>query len=268
MTQANSLEEALRRALAAYEKTEAELKASEARNRAHSLFVANLLHDLRTPLNAVIGYAELVENAAFGPHIHPKYGECGKDIADAGRLALGLAAKLVELERNEADPNVVRSAAVPVDVAAEIRVVMRLVAEQARKAGVKLQESIAPDLPTIMSDPDMIRRILINLIGNAVKFSPSGGRVTVSANPDIGRGILVMVISDTGRGIASEDLARIMKPFSGSPSATGGMGGFGLGLPLVKQLTDALGGKIELKSRPGLGTAVTVQLPFVRQPSD
>jgi len=266
MTPANNLEDALRRALVAHEKTDAELKASEARNRAHSLFVANLLHDLRTPLNAVIGYAEIVQSAAFGAHSHPKYAECGKDIAEAGRLALGLAAKLVEIERNEADPNASRPAAVPVDVADEIRVVMRLVGEQARKGGVKLQESIAPDLPIIMSDPDQIRRILINLVGNAVKFSPVGGRVTVSANPDIGRGILVMVISDTGRGIAPEELARIMKPFSGSPSGAGGLGGFGLGLPLVKQLADLLGGKIELKSRPGLGTSITVELPLVRPP--
>lgn len=263
MSASKSLEVALRQALAAHEKTAAELRASEARLKAHALFVANVLHDLRTPLNAVIGYAELVEKATFGPHAQAKYQECGKDIGEAGRIALGLANRLVELEKNEANPNFSRPALSAVDIAAEIGAVIRLVSEQARKSGVNLQQSVAADLPTIMSDPEMVRRVLINLVTNAVKFTPRGGRVTVSAKPDVQRGVLVMVISDTGRGIAAEDLANIMKPFAqAGGSGANGLGGFGLGLPLVKQLVDALGGGIELRSREGVGTAVTIQLPF------
>lgn len=263
MNAPRSLEEALRQALAAHERTAAELRASEARLKSHALFVANVLHDLRTPLNAVIGFAELVEKSAFGPHSQIKYQVCGKDIAEAGRIALGLANRLVEIERNKANPNATRPSLTPVNVGEEIGAVIRLVSEQARKAGVNLQQSVAPGLPTIMSDPEMIRRVLINLASNAVKFTPRGGRVTISAKPDVQRGVLVMVISDTGRGIAPEDLANIMKPFGASSGPSGaGLGGFGLGLPLVKQLVDALGGSIEFRSREGVGTAVTIELPF------
>ena len=231
-------------------------------NRAKSRFLANISHDLRTPLNSILGFSDMVVNEVMGPCSPAKYREYAGDIHSSGILLLELVNDLLDLEKIEAGqakPN--RQA---VDVAAIMAETVDMVAEQAEKAELRISVSPLQSLPVLWGDPTMVKRIFLNLLSNAVKFTPPGGDIAISGRLDPDGGLLLQV-RDTGIGIAAENTERVFEPFTrvnGDPNVA--HEGTGLGLALVKSMAGLHGGTVELESELGVGTTVTVRFPETR----
>lgn len=228
------------------------------RNSAEVL--AGATHELRTPLHAIIGFSELIRDAAHGPHTDPRYGEYAGDIHQAATHMLALVDGTLDLARAEAgaDQLDIRE----IDIGRTVQDSARMLRQLAEGTGVTLDIKV-PDTPLrIRTDPEKVRQIVLNLASNAIKFTPNGGRVTVEvAGLDDG-GAVILVIRDTGIGIANQDLETAMKPFGQvrrpdrpHPKGTG------LGLPLTRRFVEMLGGILEIASAPGQGTVVSVRLP-------
>jgi len=240
------------------------LKRSEAEGRDRMAFLATINHELRTPINAILGFAELMKNEKMGP-VGERYKEAVGFIHDGAAHLLRLVNDLLNLASTESSD--FRLTLAPVDVGATVRNSVTLLAEDARRAGVDLQIDISPDLPIIETDETRLKQIVINLASNAIKFTPSGGRVTVKAKPDPTSGVMILAISDTGVGISTEQMLEVLKPFGRvrqikAPPAVAKQQGAGLGLPITKRLTELLGGTLEIQSREGVGTMMTVRLPM------
>jgi signal transduction histidine kinase len=236
-------------------------RADEA-NRAKSLMLANVSHDLRTPLNAIIGFSDLMQRELLGPLGHTRYIGYAQDIKNSGELLLKIVNNLLDLSKVESGQQKLQEEVV--EIGALFDDCRHMLEEQVTQAGLKLQVSLARDLPAAKADPRAIQRIVLNLMSNAIKFTRPGGTVTVSAWTDPDDHIALRV-SDSGIGIAQEDLAHLFLPFSRGASALKANGdGTGLGLSIVKSLAELHGGTVEMKSTPGSGTTVTVHLPASR----
>ncbi|MFN9163635.1 MAG: ATP-binding protein [Alphaproteobacteria bacterium] len=226
-----------------------------------SMFLANMSHELRTPLNSVVGFAQLLKDrpeiAAQPGRVH-EYAEC---IHSSGTHLLELINQILDLSRANAGGMSLNETRVDVgDTAIEIT---RLLSPQAAQAKVGLHVHAAPRQHVIRGDDLRIRQILTNLVANAVKFTPAGGRVDVSVGRD-GSG-LVLEVRDTGFGIAMQDIGRVFEPFV---QADGAMSrrhqGTGLGLAITRRLVELHGGAISVKSAPGEGSVFTVRFPVER----
>jgi signal transduction histidine kinase len=241
-----------------------DLRNVEIKTQDKLAFFASVNHELRTPLNAISGFAEMLKEQVFGPLGDMKYAEYARDIHDAASYLRRLINDVLELSRTESTE--FRLDIKPVDPAEAVRSSLVMVEDQARRANVKLVVDIAPDLPVIRTDEDRLKQIVLNLTTNAIKFTPAGGKVTVRVKKDGGEGILILAVSDTGVGIAPEDMTLVMKPFGQvrhirSKTAENDAGS-GLGLPITKRLAELMGGSFEIKSQPGAGTTVTIRLPL------
>ena len=237
------------------------LMAEHAAHLAKSLYLANMSHELRTPLNAIIGFADLMRLELAGPLGSPKYAEYLGDIHETATHLLDLINDVLDLSRIEAGRLELNEAAV--NVAAALACCNRLLRERARQAGVGLRFDAAPGLPDLHCDGAKLRQILLNLVTNAVKFTPRGGRVLVTAR--LTGGGMELAVADTGTGIAAKDIPRVLTPFVRAASACAAQAeGSGLGLPLAKRLVELHGGRLTLDSEPGKGTRVTVVLPPTR----
>ena len=235
------------------------LNAAEMANRAKSEFLANMTHELRTPLNAVIGFSEIIATEAMGPIGQPAYREYAHDIHDSGQMLLTLINDILDLSKIQAGKKELSEKLV--DVPRLIRSSLRLVAERADKGGVLLETEMEAELPPVRADDVALKQILNNLLTNAVKFTPNGGKVTCGARLETD-GSLALYVRDTGIGMRQEDMVTAMEPFR---QIEGGharnAGGVGLGLPLVLALARLHGGDARLESRLEVGTLVTVTLP-------
>ncbi|MBI3515538.1 MAG: two-component sensor histidine kinase [Proteobacteria bacterium] len=250
------------RQVAAHAHVEAELRRAkeeaESANIAKSEFLANVSHELRTPLNAVIGFSEVMRDALMGP-IDNRYREYAQDIHESGQHLLRLIGDVLDLSKIGAGRLELHDE--PVDLAQLVQACHRLLAERARDSKVALEVDIARDLPVLMADPVRLKQIVLNLMSNAVKFTPEGGRVTARAAPDADGGATI-TIADTGIGMTAQEIVVALEPFRQVDNAmTRRYEGSGLGLPLAKQLTELHGGKLELTSEPGVGTTTRVRLP-------
>jgi signal transduction histidine kinase len=246
---------------AAAAKTGSALEAAEAGNRAKSQFLAAMSHELRTPLNAVIGFADMIGTEPFGPLGSPRYREYIDHIRSSGTHLLRLINDVLEFSRAEAAELALEEG--EVDVAGEIRSALHGLATQAGQAGLALHEEIAPDLPRLRGDARRVRKVLLNLLSNALKFTPAGGEVRIVAG--MRDGGIVVTVSDSGIGIAPEDVARAFESFAQIDSRLSRRyDGAGLGLPLARQFMVLHGGTIEIDSAPGRGTRATMVFPAAR----
>lgn len=225
-------------------------------------FAANLIHELRTPLTAIIGFAEMFQREVFGPLPHPKYHEYAKDIHDSGTHLLALVNEILELSK--ADFGKLELKEDWVDVEDAIWKSARMVAQRAQLTSVRLAVAVAPGLPKLYADERRLRQIVINLLTNAVKFTPPGGEVVISADCDAQNDLLISIL-DTGVGISQEDMSVAIAPFG--QIGTEGQDpsqGTGLGLPLTKRLLEAHGGTLEILSTVGQGTIIVARFPAHR----
>ncbi|MBM3547613.1 MAG: hypothetical protein FJX54_11720 [Alphaproteobacteria bacterium] len=238
------------------------LQQAETANAAKSSFLAQMSHELRTPLNAIIGFAELVHSQAFGPQASDRYRAYAGDILASGRHLLALVNDLLDISRIESGKFRIRPEEVDLD--ALVAAAIGMVSTSATKVGLTIEAKIPANLPKLDADRRAVMQILTNLLTNAVKFTPSGGHVLVSARLD-DDGSLALTVADTGVGISRDDLARVLQPFEQVESILArARGGAGLGLPISKGLMQLHGGTLEIAGRPGGGTIVTCRFPSSR----
>lgn len=240
---------------------QAALMAEDA-SSAKSKFLAIVSHELRTPLNAVIGFSDILRMETFGKLGDPHYREYADHINGAGRHLLAIISDILDASKIEAGALELEDEVF--EVVAAIESVRPLIADRAATSGVILSISLSPELPALRADRRRVAQILLNLISNAVKFTPKGGRVDVTAAVDETGGI-VLSVADTGIGIAAQDIPLVLAPFGQVASAQSRQhAGTGLGLPLTKALVELHGGEMTLESQPGAGTTVRCRFPAHR----
>jgi two-component system, cell cycle sensor histidine kinase PleC len=234
---------------------------AEAANRSKSQFLANMSHELRTPLNAIIGFAELIHNERFGPVGQSRYIEYASDIFSSGNHLLSLINDILDMSKIEAGRMELNEEAIGVpDLIEEVARVLR---HRAAEGGIALAVTVEDALPDLWADSRGVRQILLNLIGNAVKFTSAGGTISIAAT--LQGNCIRFVIADTGVGIAPQHMDLVMTPFGQvANELTRGHAGTGLGLPLVKAIADLHGASFSLVSKVGSGTTATVQFPSDR----
>ncbi|WP_374375061.1 PAS domain-containing sensor histidine kinase [Dongia sp.] len=239
---------------------EARLRAETA-DRAKTEFLGNMSHELRTPLNAVIGFADVLSQNLFGP-IPDSYRDSIDAISQSGRHLLEIINDLLEMSRIESGER--RLLDQPFDPLPAIGDCVRLVQSQAQREGITLTIDETGQLPALNGEERAFKQVLNNLLSNALKFTPRGGSVAVTVAADMKAGLMVAV-SDTGRGIEPGLLPQLGKPFAqGESTLSRRYGGIGLGLAISRRLMDMHGGKLEITSRPGEGTRVTMIFPKER----
>lgn len=237
---------------------EARLRAEEA-NLAKSRFLATMSHELRTPLNAILGFSEIMRDEAFGPHANPTYKEYANDIHESGQHLLTLIDEILDISRIEAGRYELHEA--PVSLTAIAEECHHLMRVRADNKGLKITQAFEENLPNVWADERALRQICLNLVSNAIKFTPPKGTITLKV-ARTNAGGLALSVKDTGPGIPDDEIPRVLRSFGqGSLAHQTAEGGTGLGLPITKGLTELHGGSFELKSKLRYGTEVTVTLP-------
>jgi signal transduction histidine kinase len=244
---------------AAYGALQAAKEEVDEANQAKTKFLATMSHELRTPLNAIIGFSEIMMREKFGPIGHEKYQGYVADIHSSGTHLLQVISDILDLSKASAGKSELD------ETVFDLREVMRSASQiaggLAHAAGLSLNVNVSENVPLVRGDQRKITQVLLNLINNSIKFTPAGGRITVSARTDPSLRVIVTV-SDTGSGIAPDDLERVMRPFEqGASPLNRQHQGTGLGLPLVKEIVEQHGGRLELSSELDAGTTVSVILP-------
>ncbi|HKR20063.1 MAG TPA: ATP-binding protein [Stellaceae bacterium] len=232
---------------------------AEMANRAKTEFLANMGHELRTPLNAVIGFSEIIAGEMVGPVGQPSYKEFANDIMRSGRHLLEMINDILDYAKCEGGS--LEIVPEPVDAQPALEQAVTFFAREAERG--QLAMAVAPETVglRLMVDPTRLSRILQQLVSNAVKFTPAGGHITLSARRD-GAGFIALTVADTGIGMRAEDIPVALSPFSQVDSSLSRRyEGTGMGLPLCKSIIELHGGRLEIASAPGQGTTVTVLLP-------
>ncbi|MBF0093316.1 MAG: PAS domain-containing protein [Alphaproteobacteria bacterium] len=235
---------------------------AEIANRTKTEFLANMSHELRTPLNAVIGFSEIILTEVFGPLANAQYKEYVTHIFDSGRHLLEVINDILDVSRIEVGK--LELSEEEVFLTKLVEAVGRLVQTRATAGGLTLTLIASPDLPSVRGDQRRLKQILLNLLGNAIKFTPAGGVVTLETTLDRD-GALCIDVRDTGVGMTQEQISVAMAPFSQIDGALSRRHeGTGLGLPLSKSLVEMHGGSLVVSSSPGVGTTVRVRIPKER----
>jgi signal transduction histidine kinase len=246
---------------AAYEELLVAKTAAEAASKAKSEFLATMSHELRTPLNAIIGFSEFLMDETIRPSEPAKVTGYLKAIHESGHHLLAVINDILDHSKAEAGRLEVSEEEVNVEEA--IAAALRVVAPRARSGGLEITTTIAPGLPLLRGDTRLLRQILLNLLSNSIKFTPSGGKVEVAVREDNG-GIEIRV-RDTGIGMKAEDIPKAFEPFRQIDNRfIRKYQGTGLGLSLVKAMIEAHSGTIGVQSAPGAGTTVTICFPSAR----
>ena len=233
---------------------------AEAANHAKSEFLANMSHELRTPLNAINGFSEIMASEMFGPLGHARYKEYSGDILSSGQHLLSLINDILDMSKIEAGKMQLRFEPVSIDEVVDDT--LRLVRQRADKAGLKLRTHL-PTLPDVQADFRALKQVLLNLLTNAVKFTPQGGTITISAA--VTDDNIHLSITDTGIGIPEKALSRLAKPFEQVENQfSKSKEGTGLGLALTKSLIEMHNGRMDIDSEVGKGTSVHVTLPITQ----
>ena len=232
---------------------------AEAANASKTAFLANMSHELRTPLNAILGFSEIIAQECFGPVGNARYRDYAGDIHSSGAHLLSLINDLLDIAKIEAghmdiSPN-------PLEAGHVFEIALKLIGSKAREKGQSLSIAVEPSAPPLYADERALKQILINLVSNAVKFTPEGGRIEVIGG--VARdGSFQIMVRDNGPGIPRDKLDRIFTPFSQVDNRYDRQaGGTGLGLALVRGLAELHGGRAWLESEFGKGCSVFVNLP-------
>jgi two-component system, cell cycle sensor histidine kinase PleC len=233
-------------------------RQAEEESQAKSRVLADMSHELRTPLNAIIGFADIIKSELFGPLGSARYADYAADIQACGLHLMGVASDVLELTKAEAGAQVIDIA--EVDLKAVFRQVDTILRPSATKAQTTLSVQ-SEDLPVIRTDETKLRQILLNLVSNAIKFTPARGTITVRARVRGDR--IEIAVADTGIGIAAADIPKALMPYGQVDVSAGRRNqGTGLGLPLASRFAVLLGGSLAIDSAVGEGTTVTVTLPL------
>jgi two-component system, cell cycle sensor histidine kinase PleC len=234
-------------------------RRAEAANIAKSRFLAQMSHELRTPLNAILGFSEVMKSEIFGPHQVAAYKDYCSDIHNSGVHLLGLINEILDLSRVEAGRYELNEESV--SLAHIVGECAHLLQMRARNRGLVIYEMFETGMPRLWADERAVRQICLNLLGNAIKFTPQGGEIWLKAGWTASGGQYVSV-KDTGPGIPEEEIPIVLASFGqGSNSIKSAEQGAGLGLPIAKSLVDLHGGTFTLKSKLRIGTEVLVTFP-------
>jgi len=215
-------------------------------------------HELRTPLNAIIGFSDIMRSALFGP-LAERYAEYAGLIHESGGHLLDLINDVLDMSKIEADRFTLSLE--PFDAREAVSSALRLTRVQADTAKISLRGALPPQPLNVNADRRALKQIVLNLVSNALKFTPAGGQVNVLAREFGGR--LEIIVADTGVGIAPDDLERLGRPYEQAGGADQRAQGTGLGLSLVRAFAELHGGVMTIKSILGEGTAVSVKLPVM-----
>ncbi|THK37979.1 PAS domain S-box protein [Ensifer sp. MPMI2T] len=249
-----------------WKRTEEELRnakrAAETANAHKTEFLARVSHEIRTPLNAIIGFSDMMASEHFGPVGHPRYIEYAGDIGRSGRHVLDIVNDLLDISKIEAGEMDLDFSAVDINDA--VSEAVSLVQPQANSQRVIIRTSLSGSVPTVVADGRSIKQIALNILANAIRFTPSGGQIVVSTSYEA-NGSVILRIRDTGIGMTRSELDQAMKPFR--QVTTGGRkrgDGTGLGLPLTKAMTEANRAQFSINSTPNEGTLVEISFPSQR----
>ncbi len=237
-------------------------EAAEFANRAKTEFLANMSHELRTPLNAILGFSEIIANEMFGA-CKPQYAAYARDIHTSGTYLLELINDVLDLAKLEAGKLELHES--DVALPSLIEQCLSLLKVKADEGQVTLSHDIAKDLPSLKADPRALRQVLLNLVTNAIKFTPEGGTVRISARDEGSRGLAISVC-DSGIGMSAGDIKVALSPFGQVDSTLSRRHqGTGLGLPITHSLIRLHDGELLIDSKPGKGTTMTAIFPAGRR---
>ncbi len=237
-------------------------RRAEAANAAKSRFLATMSHELRTPLNAILGFSEVMKSEVMGPLTSPLYKEYATNIHQSGAHLLKLINEILDLSRIEAGRYELNEEPIRlVDIVDDCHRLLKLRAES---KGQQIIEQLDEDLPPVWADERALRQVCLNLLSNALKFTPHGGQITLSSGTTEDGGQFFSV-RDTGPGIPKEEIPKVLQAFGqGSLAHQTAEGGTGLGLSIVQSLIDLHGGELEIRSELRKGTEAIVRLPRKR----
>ncbi|WP_198154775.1 sensor histidine kinase [Oceanibaculum pacificum] len=240
---------------------EAKEKAEQA-SRIKAEFLSNMTHELRTPLNAILGFSEMIMREMSGPLGDPRYRDYADHIHESGCYLLSIINDILDMSKFNAGRVELREQ--KVDLAQAIDSAIRMTQERARAGRLALSVRLPPGVPPLLADERQIVQMVLNLISNAIKFTPPDGRIDIEGALTAEGGYCLSV-SDTGIGIAAEDIPTALEPFGQVDSSISRHHvGTGLGLPLVKSMIEAHGGTLEIASQPAKGTRISLTFPPAR----
>jgi two-component system cell cycle sensor histidine kinase PleC len=239
------------------EKYSEEKNRAEEANQTKSRFLANMSHELRTPLNAIIGFSEIMGSGMFGTLGSEKYQEYCRDILTSGHYLLEVINDILDMSKIEAGR--MKLDMEQLDLSKTLTESLKVVSGRAAEKSLQLRADVE-GIMSVVADRRAIKQIIVNLLSNAVKFTPDGGRVVVRGR--LSGDSIMLMIADTGIGIAPQSLSRLGRPFEQVESQlTKTYHGSGLGLAIARSLTSLHGGSMRLRSKLGTGTVVCVTLP-------
>ncbi len=249
-----------------WKRTEEELRnakrAAETANAHKSDFLARVSHEIRTPLNAIIGFSDMMASEHFGPIGNPRYVEYAGDIGRSGRHVLDIVNDLLDISKIEAGEMDLEFTAVEINDA--VSEAVSLVQPQANSQRVIIRTSLSGSVPNVVADNRSIKQIALNILSNAIRFTPSGGQIVVSTAYEA-NGSVILRIRDTGVGMTRTELEQAMKPFRQVTTGARKRGdGTGLGLPLTKAMAEANRAHFSINSAPNEGTLVEISFPSQR----
>jgi two-component system cell cycle sensor histidine kinase PleC len=234
-------------------------RRAEGANIAKSQFLAQMSHELRTPLNAILGFSEVMKTEVFGPHQIAAYKDYSNDIHNSGQHLLNLINEILDLSRIEAGRYELNEE--PVSLPVVVEDCHRLLELRAQNRGIAIHVAFEPDLPRLWADERALRQVCLNLMSNAIKFTPQGGEIWLKVGWTASGGQYISV-KDTGPGIPEDEIPVVLSSFGqGSNAIKSAEQGAGLGLPIAKNLIEMHGGSFTLRSKLQVGTEAIAALP-------